>query len=121
MIISKSFLTFIIVGAITALIDIGLMQLLIWVGVYYLVAATLGFFVGLLANFSLHTRVTFGAEYSHSVLVRFVTVVFINYFTTLLIVHLFQITLNEPLLGKLISLPVVAVNGFFLSKNWVYK
>ena len=26
-----------------------------------------------------------------------------------------------PLPGKLISLPVVAVNGFFLSKHWIFK
>ena len=110
-----------VVGAATALIDIGLMQLLIWLGIYYILAATLGFFVGLLANFSLHTYVTFGAGYSHSVFVRYGIVVFINYSITLLVVHLFHIMLNEPLLGKLISLPVVAVNGFFLSKNWVYK
>jgi len=26
-----------------------------------------------------------------------------------------------PLPGKLLSLPVVAVNGFFLSKHWIFK
>jgi len=25
------------------------------------------------------------------------------------------------LVGKIISLPIVAVNGFFLSKYWVFK
>jgi putative flippase GtrA len=120
-IISKKFSIFIAVGVATALIDIGLMQLLIWFGVYYLVAITLGFFVGLIVNFLLHTHFTFSAEYSHSVLARFATVVLINYCATLLIVHLFQIMLNMPFLGKLVSLPVVAINGFFLSKNWVYK
>ena len=97
------------------------MQLLIWFGVYYLVATTLGFFVGLVANFLLHTHITFVADYSHGVLARFVSVVLINYCITLSMVYLFQMVVNLPLLGKLISLPLVAFNGFLLSKNWVYK
>jgi putative flippase GtrA len=97
------------------------MQLLIWFGVYYLVATTLGFFVGLIANFLLHTHITFGANYSHGALARFASVVLINYCMTLLMVYLFQMMVNMPLLGKLISLPLVAINGFLLSKNWVYK
>jgi hypothetical protein len=31
--------------------------------------------------------------------------------------HLF----GMPILGKLLSLPVVAINGFFVSKLWIYK
>jgi putative flippase GtrA len=119
--ISKQFLIFVAVGAGCALIDIGLMQLLIKFGIYYLVATTLGFFVGLVANFLLHTHVTFGVNYSNCALFRFATVVMINYSLTLSSVYIFQIGLNMPLLGKLISLPFVAISGFLLSKNWVYK
>lgn len=117
----KKFLIFIIVGAITAMIDIGLMQLLIYFEIHYIAAATIGFFIGLLANFFLHTHVTFRAELSIKVVYRFATVVLINYLGTMFIIHIFQIILSQPLLGKFISLPLVAMNGFLLSKNWVYK
>ena len=119
--ISKKFSIFIVVGISCALIDIGLMQLLIWLGVYTLVASTLGFFVGLIANFLLHTHFTFATNYTHGTLARFASVVLINYCMTLLMVYLFLVIANMPLLGKLISLPLVAINGFLLSKNWVYK
>ncbi len=119
--ILKKFYIFIVVGIACALIDIGLMQLLIWFEVYYIVAATLGFFVGLIANFLLHTNITFSTNYSHTALVRFASVVLINYCITLFMVYLFQVIVSMPLLGKLISLPFVAINGFLLSKNWVFK
>lgn len=119
--ISRRFLLFIAIGISCTLIDVGLMQLLIWFGVYYLYAATSGFFLGLMVNFLLHTHVTFSASYSHITLMRFASVVLLNYFVTLLIIYLFQTFLDLPLLGKLISLPFVAINGYLLSKNWVYK
>ncbi len=119
--ISRRFLKFIVVGVFCALIDIGLMRLFIWLNLHYLLAASLGFFVGLVANFLMHTHVTFGAKYSHGTLARFISVVLINYFLTMLMVYLSQVVLNMPILGKLISLPLVAGNGFILSKNWVYK
>lgn len=121
MIISRRFSVFIAVGISCALIDVGLMQLLIWFGVNYLYAATMGFFLGLMINFLLHTHVTFSATYSHTILVRFAGVVLLNYFVTLLIIYLFQAFLGLPLLGKSISLLFVAINGYLLSKNWVYK
>lgn len=117
----RRFSIFIVVGIACAVIDIGLMQLLIWIGVHYLVAATLGFVAGLIANFLLHTHITFGKKYSHGALVRYMSVVLANYLLTLFTVSLFQMSLNMPLLGKLLSLPLVAINGFLLSKHWVYR
>ena len=97
------------------------MKLLMLMGVYYLAAATLGFAAGVVVNFFLHTHITFSKKYSHSALMRFMSVVLINYLLTMLIVSLFQMSLNMPILGKIISLPLVAINGFLLSKNWVYR
>ncbi len=117
----KRFPVFVAVGVGCALVDIGLMKLLIWVGFYYLIATTFGFAVGLVMNFLLHTHVTFKKKYSHGTLARFMIVVLINYALTLSMVFLLQILLNMPTLGKLISLPMVAANGFLLSKKWVFR
>lgn len=119
--VSKEVLMFVIVGIFCAFIDIGIMQLSIWFGLFYIAATTLGFAVGFIANFLLHNHVTFRKVYSHGALVRFASVVLINCFVTVVIVYLFQMALSMPLLGKLVSLPIVALNGFLLSKNWVYR
>ncbi len=119
--ISRQFAVFIGVGITCAVIDIGLMQLLTLFGVHYMIAATAGFSAGLVLNFLLHTRFTFRAGYSHSMLVRFMTVVLANYLLTILTVSLFHALLDMAILGKVASLPLVAVNGFLLSKYWVYK
>ncbi len=119
--ISQRFLVYVIVGISCALIDIGLMQLLISFDINYLLAATCGFSAGLLLNFLLHTRVTFKASYSHNAFLRYMIVVLVNYLLTLVTVSLFQVSLDMPLLGKILSLPLVAINGFFLIKNWVYR
>jgi putative flippase GtrA len=117
----RKFSIFVGVGIASAVIDIGVMQLLIRADLNYVVATTLGFFAGLIANFFLHTHVTFRKKYSHSAFARFICVVSINYLLTLLAVSIFQITLDAPLIGKFVSLPLVAINGFFLSKKWVYR
>ncbi|MCL2657707.1 MAG: GtrA family protein [Betaproteobacteria bacterium] len=119
--VSRQFSIFVMMGIACAVIDIGVMQLLIWAGMYYLVATTVGFATGLIANFLLHTHITFSKSYSHGALMRFMAVVLLNYVLTLLTVSLFHMWLNMTLLGKLLSLPLVAVNGFLLSKHWVYR
>jgi len=119
--IAKELSTFAAIGVFCAVLDTGLMQLLIWLGTNYFISTTLSFFFGFIVNFYLHTRITFRSTYTHSTLVRFMLVVLINYIITLIIVHIFQIMMTMPLLGKLISLPIVAINGFLLSKKWVYK
>ena len=115
------FLTYIAVGLICALIDIGLMKLLISFNTNYIIATTAGFVVGLTVNFFLHTHITFKAGYAHSALFRYLIVVLANYCLTLLCVTALHQGLDMAILGKILSLPLVALNGFFLSKKWIYK
>ena len=121
MILSRQFLVYVAVGISCAVLDIGLMKFLISLGTNYLVAGTFGFFAGLVLNFFLHTWVTFSARYSHCALLRYMVVVLANYLLTLLSISLFQEAFDMPLLGKIFSLPLVAINGFFLIKRWVHK
>jgi len=119
--IARQFVVYSLVGGVSALIDVGLMQLLISCGVYYLTATTVGFLLGLLVNFLLHARVTFKKDYYCAMFARYVIVVLANYIFTIAIVELFHRTLSLPVLGKIVSLPLVAVIGFFLSKYWIFK
>lgn len=117
----RQFVIYLGVGITCALIDIGLMQLLAWFGVHYMVATTAGFAAGLVVNFLLHTHVTFSAGYSHGALMRYLVVVLANYVLTLASVTLFHTWLDMALLGKILSLPLVAVNGYLLGKHWIYR
>lgn len=121
MLFQSRFLVFVLVGVASAVIDVGLMALLTWAGFHYLVATSIGFGAGFSVNFLLHSRITFRANYSHGMLFRFMVVVLVNFLLSIFIVFVFQEWLNAALLGKLLSLPIVSVNGFFLSRRWVFK
>jgi len=115
------FMVYVLVGVACAVIDVGLMEFLRWAGLHYLLATSLGLVAGFSVNFFLHSRVTFSATYTHGQLFRFLAVVLLNFMLSMCIVFVFQEWMNAALLGKLLSLPLVAVNGFFLSKHWVFR
>ena len=117
----RQFSVFALVGLACAVLDITVMQALLLTGLHPVLAATFGFLSGLVANFLLHSRVTFKGTQGKTQIFRFLTVVAINYLITVGFVSLSFALVGEPLLGKILSLPLVAINGFFLSKHWVFK
>jgi putative flippase GtrA len=100
----RQFAVFVAGGLLCALVDVGLMQLLLNNGVHYASATTAGFAAATPFNF-----------------VRFMCVVAINYLLTMACVSLSIPLLGNPLYGKILSLPLVALNGFVLSKYWIFK
>ncbi len=117
----RQFLVFVAGGVLCALIDIGLMQLLIGAGVDYRAATSAGFAAGLLVNYAYHAKLTFGAQAGTRNFVRFLCVVALNYLLTMACVAVAVAWIGEALPGKLLSLPLVAVNGFLLSKYWTFR
>jgi len=118
---SSRFAVYVAGGVLCACIDIGLMQLLVLAKVDAIVAASAGFVAGLLVNYAFHAKVTFNGVTNFNTFVRFMCLVVMNYLITIMLVSMAQHLTGIPLLGKLLSLPVVAVNGFFVSKLWIYK
>lgn len=118
---SRQFLLFIAVGAMSALVDIASMMLVLRSGGGTLVATTVGFLFGLSVNYISHVRMTFAARNNLHTAIRFLMIVGINYGITLALVYVAQILGANILLGKIASLPVVAINGFFLSKFWAFR
>lgn len=108
-------------GVLSAVVDIGLMQALIFGGVGVYLATSLGFCGGLLVNYAFHAKVTFKSATGLHSFVRYLCVVAMNYLLTLGFVALFLALLDSALAGKLLSLPVIAVIGFLLSKFWIYR
>ena len=110
-----------VLGGITsALIDVGTMQLLINFGISYIPATTSGYFIGLLVNIVFHSKVTFPTQLTSRVIFRFGILVAINYINTLLLTHLSFVIADKPIIGKLLSLPVVTLTGFILGKYWIF-
>ena len=118
---APQFLLFVAGGGLSALLDVGLLQFLVMRGVAPTTAASAGFFAGLFVNYAFHAKVTFKNVTTIGTLSRFLCVVAMNYLLTLGLVALADMLFQQPLIGKLVSLPLVAVNGFFLSKHWIFK
>lgn len=114
-------ITYLGVGVLSAVVDIGTMEGLIFFGVHYGSAASLGFAVGLVFNYICHARVTFRAKSKMSTVFRFGILVLVNYLLTMICVVACQQWFDSALTGKLLSLPLVAANGFLAGKYWVFR
>lgn len=115
------FLIYLAGGVLSAAIDIGVMQWLLKQGLAAVPAASGGFLAGLLFNYAYHAKVTFGEQPTARSALRYGCVVLANYLLTIGIVALADMLLGSSLVGKLASLPVVAVNGYLLGKYWIFK
>ncbi len=117
----RQVLVFIVGGGLSALIDVGLMQSLILAGINPLVAVSAGFWISLLVNYAFHAKVTFESRTTVANLSRFACLVGINYLIALACVSLTLSLFDNALTGKLLSLPIIAINSFLVSKHWIYK
>ena len=115
------FLIYISGGVLSAAVDIGTLQLLLFNGVPTVPATTAAFVAGLLVNFTFHARVTFAQQGSRNSFARYLCVVALNYMLTIAIVMAAEQLAGSALAGKLVSLPVVAVIGYLLGKLWIFK
>jgi putative flippase GtrA len=113
---------FLLVGGFVAFVDIGLTYLIVLATGTRIIAVTFGFLCGLITSYLLHAKISFSAPLSPKrQLPRFITLVGLNYFTTICIVLIATYMFNfSTMTGKAISLPVVAVLSYFVSKHWIY-
>jgi len=120
--LSRQFLLYLTGGLLSALIDIGILQLMIRAGINPWLSATAGFFVGLLFNFLFHANLTFRSATSLRSFIQYLVVVGLNYSITLLFIYISYSLMHEGVLsGKIVSLPVIAANGYLLGKYWIFK
>ena len=117
----RQFGVFLIGGLLCAGIDVGLMQLLVMKGFHHTAATSAGFVAGLLVNYAFHSRITFDQAASRASFVRYMCVVGLNYILTIVCVALAVAVADNPLAGKILSLPLVAANGYLLSRYWIFK
>ena len=119
--LSRQFFIYVTGGVMSAVIDIGAMVLLLRMGMDTLYAATFGFVLGLVVNYLFHVQMTFATRKTLQSVSRFMMIVGLNYGVTLACVLIVQSLGLNPVVGKLASLPIVALNGFFLGKYWAFR
>lgn len=117
----RQFFVFLCGGVLSAILDIGVMQLLRALGTAVAIATTAGFATGLLINYAFHAKVTFQRDAVSANFIRYICLVAVNYGLTLVCVALAVKLGIDPVFGKLASLPVVAINGFVLGKYWIFR
>jgi len=119
-------LRFIVVGISTVFLDfttlIGLVEIL---KVNYLVAATIGFFVGSIANYFLSVKFVFEVgKYSNKMIefVIFIIITIIGLILNYFIMYFFtDILLFSYVIAKIISLFIVTISNFLMKKFLVFK
>ena len=119
--ITCHFATFIVVGMVSAVVDLGSLYILILLGVGQYFAITAAFFIGLGFNLFLHARFTFKSALGIENVLRFLLVVGMNYAVTLCFVFASQHLGQNYIFGKVVSLLLVAFHGFLWSKNWAFR
>lgn len=117
----RQFLVFLCGGVLSAVLDIGVMQIMRAAGTGIGIATTAGFAAGLLVNYAFHAKVTFQRAAVSANFVRYICLVVINYGLTLACVALAVQLGVDPVFGKIASLPMVAVNGYTLGKYWIFR
>ena len=114
-------LKFILVGCISAVVDIFLLNIFIHLEYGQFMSVSIGFIGGIFINYYLHSKFTFKIQPSLLSSLKYTVVLFINYILSLLIIYalsFFNININ---LSKILSLFIVFINGYTFSKIWIFK
>jgi putative flippase GtrA len=120
-VLDQRFLIYLVGGALSAAIDVGIFQALLVYGASLVVATSTGFFISLVVNYLFHARFTFTSTARTASFGKYLVVVAFNYAMALGMVSLAASLLGSPLTGKILSLPVIAIIGFFAGKHWIFK
>jgi putative flippase GtrA len=117
----RQFIVFCFVGVISVAVDLVTLLELVQLEVPPLIAVTISFIAGMLINIWLHANLTFKTTLNTDRVVRFLMILCINYLVTLAAVLFFEKQGFSYFLGKLISLPLIAIHGFLWSRLWIFK
>jgi putative flippase GtrA len=119
--IARQFVVYIGVGLLTAFVDVGTIQGILWLGADHRIAVSAGFVLGAVFNYLCHERITFRARRSKATMTRYCILLLVNYVLTMVLVQLSVVLFDSVMLGKFAALPLVAVNGFLWGRYWVFR
>jgi len=115
------FLVYVIVGSLSAIIDVTTLYILISLDTTQRLAVTVAFIAGFAFNVKAHATFTFASPLTRKSALKFTAVVAINYLLTLLIIETLTALSCSLMAAKVVSLPIIAVSGYSLGRHWAFK
>ena len=115
------FVVYLIVGSLSAIIDLTTLIILISLNTTQWLAVTVAFIVGFAFNVKAHALFTFASPLNSKSALRFTALVAVNYQLTLLIIETLTAFSCNLITAKLVSLPIIAVSGYLLGSRWAFK
>lgn len=119
--LSPQILLYLAVGVGCAALDLGIMQGLLWHGAVPWAAASVAFVVCVVVNYTAHAKLTFDAPSSLPSFLKFLVIVGVNYAITIACVQAAHAMIDNAMIGKILSYPIVTLNGFLLGKHWIFR
>ncbi|MGP2410212.1 GtrA family protein [Yersinia enterocolitica] len=120
MIFTKQFFIYISIGVISALVDIVMLKISMYYYSGIMESTLIGYISGLIVNYILHSIFTFKTSMAISKILKYLVVVFVNYWITVFIIFISVFYFSDVIYGKIISLPIIAFIGYITSKRWIY-
>jgi putative flippase GtrA len=115
------FVVYVIVGSLSAVIDLTTLSILISLNSTQLLAVTVAFIAGFAFNLKAHALFTFASPLNRKSAPRFTALVAINYLLTLLIIETLSVFSCSLMTAKVVSMPIIAVTGYLLGRHWAFK
>jgi len=116
----KRFIRFLFVGGLNTLFGYGVFALLIFLGLHYVLAVTLGTIIGILFNFKTTGLIVFKSN-DNNLIYKFFGVYVVVYVINLVGLRIFnQLNVSNYIAGAVMLLPV-AVISFLLMKTFVFN
>lgn len=116
-------IVFFFVGLASAIIDVGVLYILKKIFLFTdFFSISIAFLSGLVFNYLCNTYLTFKSEASKASFIKYLMLVALNYLITLFLINtLVDFFSVGIILAKIISLPIIAIVSYSVSKIWVYK
>lgn len=115
------FVVYVIVGLLSAIIDLTTLNMLISLDITQWLAVTVAFIAGFVFNVKAHAIFTFASPLTSKSALKFTAVVAVNYLLTLMIIESLTALSCSLMTAKVVSLPIIAVSGYLLGRYWAFK
>jgi len=118
----KNFASFSFFGLVAAGMDFCIYVALIWIGVNPIFGNLLSSSVGVLINYFLVSNFTFGVDFKNmrNLTIFFVVAVVLLILTSLFLAFLINSVAVNPLLAKIITLPISAVIKYVINGKYTF-
>jgi len=118
----KLFVSFAFFGLVAAGIDFCIYVTLIWVGINPIFGNFLSSSVGILINYFLVSNFTFGVDFKNmrNLTVFFIIAIVLLILTSLFLAFLINSVRVNPLLAKIITLPISAVIKYAINRKYTF-